>query len=140
LRRGYRVHQAPVPALIANYSRQYECQIPNTEEIMSLSNVNRNLATGIATGALLFVAQSVLAADGGNVQGVVSDASGKPVAGAFVKLKNDQKRLTFMVISREQGRFEAKDLPPGQYRVQGVGDNQSEWFSNVTVAPGALRS
>ena len=49
---------------------------------MSLRIVNRNLAAGIATGALLFAAQSVLAADGGNVQGVVSDASGKPVAGA----------------------------------------------------------
>ena len=71
------------------------------------------------------------------MQGVVSDASGKPVAGAFVKLKNDEKRLTFMVISRDQGRFEAKDLPPGKYRVQGVaGDNQSEWFPNVTVAAG----
>jgi virginiamycin B lyase len=104
---------------------------------MSLRSINRSLATGIATGALLIVAQSAWAADGGNVQGVVSDASGKPVAGAFVKLKNDQKRLTFMVISRDQGRFEAKDLPPGQYRVQGVaGDNQSEWFSNVTVAAG----
>jgi len=56
---------------------------------MSLRIVNRNLAAGIATGALLFAAQSVLAADGGNVQGVVSDGSGKPVAGAFVKLKND---------------------------------------------------
>jgi virginiamycin B lyase len=104
---------------------------------MSLRSINRNLATGIATGALLIVAQSAWAADGGNVQGTVSDASGKPVAGAFVKLKNDQKRLTFMVISKDQGRFEAKDLPPGQYRVQGVaGDNQSEWFSNVTVAAG----
>ena len=104
---------------------------------MSLRSTNRNLATGIAAAALLIVAQSAWAADGGNVQGVVSDASGKPVAGAFVKLKNDQKRLTFMVISKDQGRFEAKDLPPGQYRVQGVaGDNQSEWFSNVTVAAG----
>src|SRR5213082_1243070 len=104
---------------------------------MSLRNVNRNLATGIAAGAVLFAAQSVLAADGGNVQGVVSDATGKPVAGAFVKLKNDQKRLTFMVISREQGRFEAKDLPPGQYRVQGVGgDLQSKWSPEVAVAAG----
>jgi streptogramin lyase len=104
---------------------------------MSLRTINRNLAAGIATGALLVAAQSVWAADGGTVQGVVSDPSGKPVAGAFVKLKNDQKRLTFMVISREQGRFEAKDLPPGKYRVQGVaGENQSEWFSNVTVAAG----
>jgi len=104
---------------------------------MFLRNINRNLTAGIATGVLLVAAQSVWAADGGTVQGVVSDASGKPVAGAFVKLKNDQKRLTFMVISREQGRFEAKGLPPGTYRVQGVaGENQSEWFSNVTVAAG----
>jgi virginiamycin B lyase len=104
---------------------------------MSLTHLNRSLAAGIATGALLFAAQSVLAADGGTVTGVVSDASGKPLAGAFVKLKNDQRRLTFMVISRDQGRFEAKDLPPGQYRVQGVaGDNQSEWFSNVNVTAG----
>src|SRR5438477_10329718 len=104
---------------------------------MSLRNVNRNLATGIAAGAVLFAAQSVLAADGGNVQGVVSDATGKPVAGAFVKLKNDEKRLTFMVVSREQGRFDAKDLPPGKYRVQGVGGGfQSQWFDNVTVSNG----
>ena len=104
---------------------------------MSLRNINRNLAAGIATGVLMFVAPCVWAADGGNVQGVIGDATGKPVAGAFVKLKNDEKRLTFMVISRDQGRFEAKDLPPGRYRVQGVaGDNQTEWFPNVIVAPG----
>ena len=104
---------------------------------MSVRNIDRNLTAGIATGALLIATQSIWAADTGTVQGVVSDASGKPVAGAFVKLKNDEKRLTFMVISREQGRFEAKDIPPGKYRVQGVaGETHSEWFSNVTVAAG----
>jgi hypothetical protein len=54
---------------------------------MLLTDLNRGLAAGIATIALIFAAQSVLAADGGTVTGVVSDASGKPVAGAFVKLK-----------------------------------------------------
>ena len=104
---------------------------------MSLTHISRKLAAGAATGVLLIAAQSVWAADTGAVQGVVSDASGNPVAGAFVKLKNDERRLTFMVISHGQGRFEAKDLPPGQYRVQGVaGGNESEWFSNVTVAAG----
>jgi virginiamycin B lyase len=104
---------------------------------MSLRHVSRGLALGTASGALLMLAPAVWAADGGTVQGVVSDASGRPVAGAFVKLKNDQKRLTFMVISREQGRFEAKDLPPGQYQVQGVaGEYESPWFSNVTVTVG----
>src|SRR5262249_44193394 len=57
--------------------------------------------------------------------------------GAFVKLKNDQRRLTFMVISKDRGQFEAKGLPPGQYRVQSVGPEfQSEWFNNVTVTVG----
>jgi streptogramin lyase len=104
---------------------------------MSVKIFTRTLTSGIATSALLALAGPVWAADTGTVTGVVSDASGKPVAGAFVKLKNDQKRLTFMVISRDQGRFEAKDLPPGQYRVQGVaGEYQSDWFSNVAVTAG----
>jgi streptogramin lyase/mono/diheme cytochrome c family protein len=84
---------------------------------------------------MLLVAQSVRAADdNGSVQGVVSNAAGQPVAGAFVKLKNAERRLTFMVISQDQGRFEAKDLPPGLYSVQGVGAGyQSDWFANVSV-------
>jgi len=77
------------------------------------------------------------AQNNGVLTGVINDASGQPVTGAFVKLKNDQKRLTFMVVSREQGRFEAKDLPPGSYRVQGVGgDLQSKWSPEVAVAAG----
>jgi len=105
---------------------------------MSIDIINRILAMGIGTGAIVVgFAAPAGAADGGTVAGVVSDASGTPVAGAFVKLKNDHRRLTFMVISRDQGRFEARDLPPGQYRVQGVaGEHQSEWFSNVTVTAG----
>src|SRR5437667_10696059 len=105
---------------------------------MTLRNVARYLAAGVAAGAVLFAVSSVWAqGDRGSVQGVINDASGKPIAGAFVKLKNDVRRLTFMVISREQGQFNAKDLPPGQYRVQGVGGGyESDWFSNVNVTAG----
>jgi len=89
---------------------------------MTLRNVTRNLAVGIAAGIALIAAQSAWAADErGSVQGVVNDAAGKPVTGALVKLKNAERRLTFMVPSQDQGRFEAKDLPVGQYTVQGVG-------------------
>src|SRR6266849_8844363 len=104
---------------------------------MTLRNVTRHLAAG-AAGAVLFAASSVWAqGDRGSVQGVVNDAAGRPIAGAFVKLKNDQRRLTFMVISREQGQFDAKDLPPGQYAVQGVGAGyESDWFANVSVTAG----
>ncbi len=102
-----------------------------------MAMTGRLLAAGIAATAMLLAAGPVAAADNGSVQGVVNDASGQPIAGAFVKLKNDAMRLTFMVVSREQGRFEAKDLPPGQYRVQGVaGGHQSDWFTNVDVVSG----
>ena len=105
---------------------------------MTLTNVARYLAAGVAAGAVLLAAQSGWAqGDRGAVQGVINDASGRPVAGAFVKLKNDVRRLTFMVITKEQGQFDAKDLPPGQYRVQGVGGGyESDWFNNVTVTSG----
>src|SRR5438105_5246727 len=103
---------------------------------MAISHVAGMLA--LAAGTVLLAVSSPRAQDArGAVAGVVSDAAGKPVAGAFVKVKNDERRLTFMVISREQGRFEAKDLPPGQYRVQAIGAGfQSEWFDRVTVNAG----
>jgi virginiamycin B lyase len=78
----------------------------------------------------------------GSVRGVVKDASGKPLAGAFVKLKNADRRLTFMVVSQDQGRYTAKNLPPGKYVVQGVGNGfQSNWSAPLDVgdkAPSTL--
>lgn len=78
----------------------------------------------------------------GVVQGVITDAKGQPVAGAFVKLKNAERRLTFMVISQDQGKFTATKLPPGRYAVQSVGgDFQSQWSAPVAVteqAPATL--
>jgi len=102
---------------------------------MTSRSVTRQLAVGVATGAMMIAATSIASAQGnGTVSGVVNDASGQPVSGAFVKLKNDERRLTFMVISKDRGTFDAKDLPPGTYRVQGVGGNfQSGWFENVKV-------
>src|SRR3954464_4301801 len=67
----------------------------------------------------------------GAVEGVVKDASGKPVEGAFVRLKNAEKRLGFMVISQEAGAFSAKQLPAGNYEVQGIGGD----FQSKVSAP-----
>jgi virginiamycin B lyase len=98
-----------------------------------------NLFAGIAIAAVLSSASAAQAAnDRGAVQGVVNDASGKPVAGAFVKLKNTDRRLMFMVISQDGGQFRATDLPAGQYVVQGVGgDFQSELSAPLSVVAGA---
>jgi virginiamycin B lyase len=71
------------------------------------------------------------------IEGVVNDASGKPVAGAFVKLKNNDRHLEFMVISQAQGHYAANNLPAGQYAVQGVGAGyQSNASAQVDVAEG----
>ena len=86
---------------------------------MTLKTFTRYLAAGVAFSAMATAAQA--ADNRGVVQGVVNSAAGQPVAGAMVKLVNADRHLTFMVVSREQGRFEANDLPPGQYVVQGIG-------------------
>src|SRR5947209_17909572 len=88
----------------------------------------------MATAALLCTG-SVRAADNrGVLQGVVKDASGAPVAGAFVKMKDAEKRLTIMVVTQEQGRYTAH-VPAGKYAVQGVGGNSQSPFSAAkTVA------
>jgi streptogramin lyase len=71
------------------------------------------------------------------VEGVVQDASGKPVTGAFVKLKNNERHLEFMVISQAQGHYTANNLPAGQYVIQGVGGGyQSSVSAPVDVAAG----
>lgn len=71
-----------------------------------------------------------------SVQGVVKDSSGRPLAGAFVKLKNADRHLTFMVISQAQGRFTARNLPAGQYSVQGIGNGFQSEPQPVSVAAG----
>lgn len=78
----------------------------------------------------------------GAIEGVVRDRNGDPVAGAFVKLKNAERRLTFMHISRDGGRYAATKLPAGSYTVQAIGgDYESAWSAPVAIsedAPGAM--
>ncbi|MGH8513718.1 MAG: carboxypeptidase regulatory-like domain-containing protein, partial [Gammaproteobacteria bacterium] len=64
----------------------------------------------------------------------MSDASGRPVAGAFVKLRNARRRLTIMVVSKDQGRYSAPNLLPGSWVVQGIGGEfESAWSNPVDV-------
>jgi virginiamycin B lyase len=75
----------------------------------------------------LWLPSAKAADNSGVVQGVVKDSSGAGLSGAFVKLKEADRHLTFMVISQAQGRYAADHLPAGQYLVQGIGNGyQSE--------------
>ena len=57
----------------------------------------------------------------GAISGVVKYASGQAAAGAYVKAKNAERHLTYMVISQDQGRYRFKDLPPGKFEIQAIG-------------------
>jgi streptogramin lyase/cytochrome c5 len=77
----------------------------------------------------------------GTLTGVLRDASGAPVAGAFVQMKNAERRLSFMVITQEQGRYAIDRLPPGKYVVQAIGgEQQSAPSSPVEVVAGKSAS
>lgn len=69
-----------------------------------------------AADAIVDTAAQTAAAPGmhnGIVKGVVTDSSGKPLTGAFVKLKNADRTPTFMFISQDEGRYTANMLPAG---------------------------
>ncbi len=85
---------------------------------------HRSRILAATAAAVLFVSvHATRAADfAGSVQGVVKSASGQALAGAYVKLINPERRLTFMVVSQAQGRYTMNNLPPGDYTVQGIGD------------------
>src|SRR5262245_17715729 len=104
---------------------------------MTLSTFARHLSAGAALCALATASQA--AGDRGAVQGVVNSAAGQPVAGAMVKLTNADRHLTFMVVTQNLGRFDAGDLPPGRYVVQGIGAGfESIKSSPVTVETGKV--
>ncbi|PYS18627.1 MAG: hypothetical protein DMG11_32930, partial [Acidobacteria bacterium] len=91
----------------------------------------------VVLAATVLCTQLMWAQNAGALQGVIKNSSGTPVSGAFVKLRNAERRLTFMFISQAQGRYTASNLPAGKYVVQAVGgDMQSEMSSPVDVAAG----
>ena len=96
--------------------------------------LSQAIVSALVIAALLVGIQSLKAQNSGSVQGVVTSSAGQPLSGAFVKLKNEERRLTFMVISQAQGRYTARNLPPGKYVVQGVGNEfQSNWSAPADV-------
>lgn len=102
-------------------------------------NGARSKFAAIFAAVLLFLCCQLARAAENNstVEGVVQDASGKPVTGAFVKLKNNERHLEFMVISQTQGHYTVSNLPAGKYAIQGVGGGyQSNVSAPVDVAEG----
>ncbi len=55
---------------------------------------------------------------GATLTGTVKGADGGAFQGAFVEAQNAKTRITTIVLSDSQGRYQIPDLPAGSYRVQ----------------------
>src|ERR1700692_265918 len=98
---------------------------------------NNKIIAAFAAVLALVCAFSAKAADNsGSIQGIVKSSSGEALSGAFVKAMNEEKRVTFMVISRAQGKYSVENLPAGKYSVQGIGNGFQSKVTPVTVIAG----
>jgi virginiamycin B lyase len=104
---------------------------------MIIRQLNSAVVVAMVTAFLLTAYLGRAADNDSEVHGIVKSESGQPVWGAFVKLKNPERRLTFMVTSRAQGLYMAASLPAGTYTAQAIGDGlQSAWSTPVEVGSG----
>jgi virginiamycin B lyase len=102
-----------------------------------MSSHRSRISAAIAAAVLFVSVHAIRAADfAGSVQGVVKSASGHALPGAYVKLINAERRLTFMVVSQAQGRYTLNNLPPGDYTVQGIGDGFQSKPTPVALTAG----
>src|SRR5689334_15506571 len=62
---------------------------------------------------------AVWAQNTATISGVVTDSSGAVLPGAAVQITNEDTGITRTVVSDEQGRYHARELTLGRYRVEG---------------------
>jgi hypothetical protein len=72
----------------------------------------------LAIGLCLLFSCLGIAQTGGTISGNVSDSTGALIPGASVTIKNVDTGLTRELLSDEQGRYSAPNLPVGPYEVQ----------------------
>ena len=96
----------------------------------------------LALSATVFWPAAGMAQDAtGTLTGVIKDSAGAPVEGAFVQMKNAERRLNFMVITHAGGKYTNDRLPAGKYVVQAIGGElQSAASAPVEVALGKSAS
>src|SRR5690348_13525105 len=65
-----------------------------------------------------FCSSLAIAQTGGTISGSTRDGSGALIPGASVTIKNVDNGLTRELVTDEQGRYSAPNLPVGSYEVQ----------------------
>src|SRR6202051_3871026 len=69
-------------------------------------------------GILGFAIFAATCADAATIMGTVKGPDGAPFRGAFVQARHAGLKMTVSVLSDNQGRYFAENLPAGEYRVQ----------------------
>lgn len=64
--------------------------------------------------AILFLPCVYGAADGA-ISGTIKDPTGTPFQGAFIRVRNEQRKITMSVLSDKQGHYRVPNLQPGEY-------------------------
>jgi len=80
--------------------------------------------------AILLTSDRPLQGQTTRIGGVIKDASGQPVAGALVKIRNEELGLGFLVVSQQEGRYNTPNLLPGKYAIQAFGGTNQSALSN----------
>jgi hypothetical protein len=73
----------------------------------------------------------------GTIAGVVTDADGRPVAGASVRVTNQDSGLARSLTTSAEGDYSAAALPPGVYTVVAEANGFSQLQRAATVETGA---
>jgi streptogramin lyase len=68
-------------------------------------------------GIVGLVALAASAADAATITGTVTGPDGAPFRAAFVQARNAKMKMTVSVLTDNQGRYRADNLPAGDYRV-----------------------
>src|SRR6202035_2592961 len=68
-------------------------------------------------GLLVFAAAAAPCADAATITGAVKGRDGAPFRGAFVQARHAGLKMTVSVLTDNQGRYVAENLPEGDYRI-----------------------
>src|ERR1051326_8591568 len=81
----------------------------------------KTISQAITVAVLMILAVEHLPSQGATaaISGTVLDPSGAAIAGASITVRNVGTAFTRTVLSDDQGRYFAPELPIGQYEVQG---------------------
>src|SRR5947207_15425420 len=89
----------------------------------------------ITFGAGQLHAQGATAA----ISGTVLDPSGAAIAGASISVRNIGTAFTRTVLSNDQGRYVAPELPIGEYEVQEIGRASCRERVEIWVSAGSYK-